>query len=534
MIGVFITYWRNKSLKNQTAYLQDSSKNKLIGRDEDLNTLTQAWHDDTKNLFILNALGGTGKSALIQGWLTEIEKHDWLGADNVFAWSFPDVSDSTNLATLATEFIDYALTWFGPEKLPSHPLERLTLLGKLIQRQRTLLILDNFPDFHYEVETNEQAHQVQPLGVLLNCLAAYNPGLCVVATRQPITACDMLSPHIYDYPLANLSGKQGGQLLEQLGVKAINGALEQLATNFCGHALTLTLLGSYMAHAHNGKPLGLDNVLMWRDVEREGLQTRRIMAVLEHWLWHTPDILLLYLISLLDRPVTQQEIYVLLHSQRQPWFKRWLKRDETLDALAPLSRLSVRDFSKVQRRLYNLHLLTASPLTGTLDTHAIIRQHFRERVKLRFPTIPERLQALLETCIQKITAVTPPTPAQLPTKCYLTLPDLPAAVQSTRQLGVKLEQSALKKHWYRAAIIAHHLCEHHLILGNIPAAVYCARRSVAYAELSQDQPSLLQNLKLLMRLLTLTGSSQEASVLLQRARNGAGIKTVRPRLPVYC
>lgn len=534
MIGVFITFWRNKNAKNQTAYLPETNKNKLIGREGNLQALTQAWHDDTKNLFILHALGGTGKSALLQGWLTEIEKHDWLGADNVYAWSFPDISESTDLADLATEFIEHALSWFSPEHLPSHPLERLTLLGKLIQRQRTLLILDNFPDFNYEVETNEHNYQVQPLGVLLNCLAAYNPGLCVVATRQPIKVCNMLGPQVYEHHLPNLNVSSGAQLLSQLGVRAVTDVLEKLSTNFCGHALTLTLLGNYMAYAHSGKPLGLDNVLLWRDVEREGLQTRRIMALLEQWLWNTPELLLLYLISLLDRPVTQQEIYLLLHSHRQPWFKRWLKRDETLDALLPLSRLSLRDFSKVQRRLYNLNLLTASPLTGTLDTHALIRQHFRERVKLRFPLVPDRLQGLLEQCIQKIVAVAPPAPMQLPNKRYLALPDLPSAVQSTRQLGVKLEQSALKKHWYRAAIIAHHLCEHHLILGNIPAAVYCARRSVAYAELSGDQPSLLQNLKLLMRLLTLTGSSQEAHVLLQRARNGAGVKVIRARLQVHC
>ena len=531
MIGVFITFWRQQKSKNQTVYCHDSVKASLIGRQNDLKLLNQAWDDDAKNLFVLTALGGTGKTSLLQAWLSDMEKRDWRGADRVLGWSFPDVSEETDMQTLAYEFIEHALRWFSNDRFPKNPLEQLALLGKLIQRHRTLLVLDNFPNLNYRLEGDQQPQNTQALVTLLNCLAAYNPGLCVIATREPLAACDVLQPAILQYVLGDLSVQEGADLLAQQGVQALPEVLQKLAYSFCGHALSLSLLGSYLAHAHHGKVRGLESILLWRDSEREGLQTRRIMAVFEHWLWKTPELLLLYLISLLDRPVTQQELFILLNSQRQPWLKRWLKAEETLDALVPLSRLIIREFSKVQRRLYHMHLLTASPMTGALDTHPLIRTHFRERVKVRFPEIPAKLQGLLEHCVQKISVVLPPSSTAFTDKCYVALPDLPSAVQSTRSLGVKLEQSALKKHWYRAAIIAHHLCEHHLILGNISAAVYCARRSVAYAELSHDRSSLLQNLKLLTSLLTFTGSSREASMLMQRARTNHSVKKRPLRLP---
>jgi hypothetical protein len=393
-------------------------------------------------------------------------------------------------------------------------------------------VLDNFPTFDFEIEAEQNAQLTQSLGILINCLAAYNPGLCVVAARQAIPACEMFQQHVAQYPLPDLAIDEGAELLRQRGVLLSPGTLHKLSHDFCGHALTLDLLGSHLAHG--GRVEDVNSVLAWRDREREGLQTRRVLALIEQWLWKTPELLLLYLISLLDRPVTQKELFLLLRSQRQAWFQRWLKPDETLQALEPLSKLGIREFSRVQRRLYQMHLISSAPDTGALDVHALLRTYFRERVRARFPGIPERLQGVLEKCTQTLSAILPPEAPTLPggKKNHLGLghSDLQSAVKATRSLGVKLEKSALQKHWYRASIIANHLCEHHLILGNLSAAMYCARRGVAYAELSHDQPSLLQNMKLLTRLLCLTGGTREAAFLLQRARHTCGLQMPVKRL----
>lgn len=519
MIGVFITFWRHQQAKNDLACLQISTKG-FVARERELLALDHAWHDDATGVFLLNALGGTGKTSLLQAWLSKLEAVNWLGADNVYAWSFPDVTDEAEVQVLADEFVEHALQWFGnPLKLPSQPLERVNLLAKLIQRQRTLLVLDNFPAFTFEVDAEPSTTLPPSLGILINCLAAYNSGLCVIASRQAIPASELFQQNITQHTLPELSDAEGVDLLRQRGVMLPPETLRKISHNFCGHPLTLDLLASHLTHG--GRTEEVNAIPTWRDKEREGLQTRRVLTLVEQWLWKTPELLLLYLIALLDRPVTPKELFLLLHSQRQAWFQRWLKPDETLKALEPLSKLSIRDFTKLQRRLYQMRLITSAPDSGALDVHSLLRSYFRERVRARFPGIPKRLHDLLEKCTQTLSAILPPDTPAMPSndQRYLRIghADMQSAVKATRTLGVKLEKSALQKHWYRASIIANHLCEHHLILGNMSAAMYCARRGVAYAELSHDQPSLLQNMKLLTRLLRVTGGTREASLLLQRA-----------------
>ncbi len=532
MIGVFVTFWRQQQARDNLACLPQSAQG-FIGRKRELLALDQAWYDESTGVFLLNALGGTGKTALLQAWLSKLEHVNWLGADHVHAWSFPDISDDADLHTLADEFIDSALQWFGYHlTLPTHPLERVNLLAKLIQRQQTLLVLDNFPTLMFEVDAEHTTAMSPTLGILINALAAYNPGLCVIATRQIIPACELFQQNIVHYTLPELTDSEGAALLQQRGVMLLPDTLQKLSHDFCGHALTLDLIGSHLANG--GRPEEVSHILAWRDKEREGLQTRRVLALVEQWLWKTPELLLLYLIALLDRPTTQKELFLLLRSQRQAWFKRWLKPDETLQALEPLSKLNIREFSKVQRRLYQMHLISSAPDTGALDVHSLLRVYFRERVRARFPDIPNRLQGLLEKCTQTLATVLPPTLQRLPgmDQRYLSLghADLHSTVTATRSLGVKLEKSAMQKHWYRASIIANHLCEHHLILGNMSAAMYCARRGVAYAELSHDQPSLLQNMNLLTRLLRITGGTREASRLLERVRDKCGVPPTVKRL----
>lgn len=528
MIGVSVTYWRHRQESTILPLGQGDSSTALLGRTQDLALLDQAWYDESINLFLLNALGGTGKTSLLQAWLSRMEQADWGEASRVYVWSFPDLHTDDALLTISEEFINHALDWFScGAAQPAHLLERIQLLCKLVQRHRTLLVLDNFPTLEFELDGAEIS---QPLGILMNCLAAYNPGLCVIAARTPGNVCDTFRPYIVQHTLPELSPEAGVTLLQQQGVMLMPASLRKLSEDFCGHPLTLELVASYLTNG--GTFENIQAILAWRDKEREGLQTRRILAVLEQWLWKTPELLLLYLLSLLDRPVTHKELYLLLRSQRQPWLKRWLKPDETLNALEPLSKLSLRDFSRLQRRLYKMRLLTTAPDSGALDIHSLLRSYFRERVRARFPGVPNRLQGLLDKCVQTLNAIMPPeAPALSASRAErLGFTDMQAAVKATRALGIKLEKSALQKHWYRAAIIANHLCEHHLILGNMSAAVYCARRGVAYAELSHDKPSLIQNMQQLTRLLCVTGGGQEAVKLLERARQVCGVELSTPRL----
>lgn len=137
MIGVFVTFWRHRQAKSALNGLQEPIQDKLIGRRQDLVMLDQAWRDESTNLFLLNALGGSGKTSLLQAWLSSLERDGWRDADKVYGWSFPDVTDDVDVQALTDEFIGHALNWFACDlKLPSRPLERVNLLCKLAQRHQ--------------------------------------------------------------------------------------------------------------------------------------------------------------------------------------------------------------------------------------------------------------------------------------------------------------------------------------------------------------------------------------------------------------
>ncbi len=519
MIGVFVA-WRNKSISNkEIKLLDDSDLTAFVGRKRELGLLLKAWRSDTQNVFILHGEGGVGKTSLAQTWLTQAEAFGWLEAEQVFGWSFPDVSRYQDAQQAMREFLQQALAWFGPDMTtPDSRLEQLNLLARLIQRRRTLLVLDNVSHLHFTLDAAQSIHERQLLGTLLNQLVAYNPGLCLLIGRKTVPVCRAFQPGVFQHELTGLDDEAGAHLLKQQGVRGESKRLQRIAHSFGGHPLSLSLLGSYLKQAYAGSAERLDSIPIWQDMEKEGFHVRRVLGAIEQWMGTSPDLILIYLLSLLDGPATKKELFMLLGSWRQPWFRRWIKPDEALNSVAPLTRIDLHEYTKIQRRLYRLHLISSPTVATTLDTHPLIRAFFRQRVALRFPVMQERFHRLLENCRQDIEPVIVSESEMGGMLRSHALPDVQTAVRSTRELGCKLEQSAKRKQWYRASILAYHLSEHHLVLGNIPAAVYCARRSVAYAELSHDRSSMAQNLKMLTKLLRLTGGKAEAFTLLQRAR----------------
>ncbi|WP_308874461.1 hypothetical protein [Thiothrix subterranea] len=99
MIGVFVTFWRHQQGQHAVANVLDSAQG-FVARERELLALDHAWHDEATGFFLLNALGGTGKTSLLQAWLSRLEAADWLGADKVYAWSFPDSTDAAERASI--------------------------------------------------------------------------------------------------------------------------------------------------------------------------------------------------------------------------------------------------------------------------------------------------------------------------------------------------------------------------------------------------------------------------------------------------
>ena len=199
---------------------------RLFGRETELNRLLDAWESGKTNVFSIIAIGGTGKTALLRGFLNALAAKGWAGASHVYAWSAYSQGSGENRNTSAAEFINKALEWFGYAG-PAIPSEhdRGAKLGEIVGAKRALLILDGIEplqDLPIQDTGGMRGGRIRDHGLrgLIGQLADQNAGLCVITSRQEIVELgDRPQPMVRRTDLSDLSPLAGRQLLESLGVR---------------------------------------------------------------------------------------------------------------------------------------------------------------------------------------------------------------------------------------------------------------------------------------------------------------------------
>lgn len=333
----------------------------LFGREAELAELDRHWTEHSTVLTIV-AEGGVGKTALVRGWLDQLKRRDYDGA-SVFAWS-SYMQGSTDQAS-ADEFIAEALGWCGyGGELPKSPMQRGELLARELRKRRTLLVIDGLEPLQYPPGQMTGFLKDQAVLALVNDLEASNPGLCLITTRLAVTDLDG-KPQI---DLSTLSPEAGAQLLAALGVDGTAEERAQVAKSFGGHALALTLLGTYLRDVYGGDLRRHGDVPMLTDDIRAGCHARRVMAAYEAWL--EPEYLaVLGLVSLFDRPAAPELVQVVRRAAILP----------ALPETEPRWRITLTELRRA-RLLYD-----DDTKSGTLDTHPLIRAYFADHLRRTQP-----------------------------------------------------------------------------------------------------------------------------------------------------
>jgi len=185
---------------------------------------------------------------------------DWPGCEAVLAWSFYSQGTRDQLAASSDLFLKEALTFFGDEAdkafsaSPAGAFEKGQRLARIVGQRRSLLILDGLEPLQYAPTSPTPGElKDQGLAALLKGLAAASHGLCLVTTRYSLPDLKAFwqttAPEV---KLLRLSRDAGVHLLRSLGVRGTAQELATLVEDVKGHALTLTLLGSYLHDAHGG------------------------------------------------------------------------------------------------------------------------------------------------------------------------------------------------------------------------------------------------------------------------------------------
>jgi tetratricopeptide (TPR) repeat protein len=290
----------------------------LVGRDEELKALDAAWSGpDKKNVVTIVAWGGVGKTSLVAQWAANtLAKENHGGIERYFDWSFysqgtrsdGDAPGADKVGS-ADIFVKEALEFFGDANFASSNAgawKKGERLARLVAEHRTLLTLDGVEPLQ-DAKTGDLRDEA--LRALLRGLVTDNLGLCIVTTRQQLPELNTWrATTAPEWPLFKLSKEAGAELLKMLGVDGTPVEREQLAEDVRGHALTLTLIGKYLAEAHGGDIRRRDLVsLTEADYEETSGHAFHVMEAYERWLekdGRRVELAILRLLGLFDRPAT--------------------------------------------------------------------------------------------------------------------------------------------------------------------------------------------------------------------------------------
>ncbi|MBN1932103.1 MAG: TIR domain-containing protein [Desulfobacterales bacterium] len=344
----------------------------VFGREQELTLLNNAWADPHTHIVSIVAWGGVGKTALVNEWLNRMERDNYRGAERVYGWSFYSQGTREDRQISADEFIFHALSWFGdPDPTQGSPWDKGVRLAGLIRQHRTLLILDGVEPLQYPPGEMQGRLRDQGLQALLKELARFQSGLCLITTRVAVKDLDHTTKaSVKGIFLEHLSPEAGAKLLETSGVKGTSAKLRETAQEFKGHALALNLLGRYLAVVHDGDIRKRDLIPHLTEEEEQGGHARRVMESYELWLSGTPELNILYMMGLFDRPAAGYAIEA-------------LKADPPIEGLtSELQYLSPTKWQYTLKRLRDLRLLSEKNDNNPddLDCHPLVREYFGEKL----------------------------------------------------------------------------------------------------------------------------------------------------------
>jgi len=353
-----------------------STNPELFGREKELKILDTAWANPKTNIVSLVAWGGVGKTALVNTWLSKMRQDNFSSAERVFGWSFYSQGAAEGKQASADVFIASALRWFGdPEPDAGSPWEKGERLAECVSKQKTLLILDGLEPLQHPFREQEGKVKDPGLRSLVRELANSNPGLCIITTRLHVDDLKDFPGTVGTIPLEHLPDEAGIELLKYLGVKGTDDEIMQAVRDFDGHALALMLLGNYLSIVYKGNVKKRDLIATLTKDKKYGGRARQVMESYEIQFKGQPELDVLRIMGLFDRPVEGSAIDI-------------LRADPPIQGLtSQLKDVSHEDWQFVLNNLRRAGLLAKDDpaMPDTLDCHPLIREHFSEKLKKHHP-----------------------------------------------------------------------------------------------------------------------------------------------------
>ena len=234
------------------------------------------------------------------------------------------------------------------------------------------------------------------LGTLIMELARENSGLCVITTRENVADLEPFGEAIVQTDLEQISDEAGRALLRVRGIRGTDEELEAATREFGNHALALNLLSVYL-HDISGHDISNASEIPDLDIPvEEGRHPRRVMTAFHRRFGTGPEVELLRILGLFDRPARVTEIEAVQaapiisdlteHLQYQRKTGKWgiLKK---LSRRASRPGISDGDWLGLLDNLRRTGLVAPKSEHNpeTLDAHPLVREHFGQQLRELYP-----------------------------------------------------------------------------------------------------------------------------------------------------
>ena len=347
----------------------------FVGRGEVLATLS-AWATGDRlaeRVVVLVALGGTGKTAVAERLVAGLG--EGLRPGGTFVWSFYEDPRIEG-------FLAQALRYFarGQEAAPGERLERLQ--EALGGGPPHLLVLDGLEVVQSTGgDGRSRGELVDPS--LRRLLTALTRGLggarALVTSRFPLVDLSAWEGSgLRTVALAPLSEDEGVDLLRLWGLRGGGGALRELSASTGGHALSVSMIGSYVGGFLGGDVRRFEEVPL-AEAARDDALARRLQAVLSAYARALPEQErdLLARLCVLGRGVDEEALQAIAQAG-----------GERAGSLAGMGWAELR---RTLARLERLGLVfTAREGQALYSTHPFLRDYFKSQLGVA----PEQLHAL--------------------------------------------------------------------------------------------------------------------------------------------
>jgi hypothetical protein len=230
------------------------------------------------------------------------------------------------------------------------------------------------------------------LAALLVELAAGQPGLCVISTRERVgDLVEFEGGSVVQQDLEHLSPGAGAQLLRAQAVKGDDDQLEEAATEYGGHALALTLLGSYLTDVCGGDIRRRDEIENLEEDVQHGQHAERVMRAYEKWLGEGVELAVLRMVGLFDRPAEVAAVAALRAAPSIPGLTgvlfQWKRRSRWFGLRSEVGAAPISDaeWRQALAKLRRIKLVGIAPANepDTLDAHPLVREHFPAATQTR-------------------------------------------------------------------------------------------------------------------------------------------------------